>query len=219
MRRANNGEFINNEGQIIGINLGYDFTSEHEWGISPLRGEFGIETELLGFEGKKNTLVPKELDLVIGNTSILIYSSHNKLEKGKKLQEQLQWLELELHKDYRTKELRDMATSWGEGDFGVHVKKEHTSVLENLYEAFQTKNGIITLSAPGLLGGTGLMLIDYRQIPEETLVEAREVDKVARDLYSRCKEYEAGSGIHELLEEKGKEYIFLGVKSFDKEDN
>ncbi|MBR9702810.1 hypothetical protein GOV10_02130, partial [Candidatus Woesearchaeota archaeon] len=27
------------------------------------------------------------------------------------------------------------------------------------------------------------------------------------------------SGIHELLEEKGKEYIFLGVKSFDKEDN
>ena len=34
MRRANDSKFWIEEGILIGLSLGADFTSEHEWGIA-----------------------------------------------------------------------------------------------------------------------------------------------------------------------------------------
>ena len=43
MRRGNDGELVyDDSGELVGVNLGADFVSEHEWGIEDIKNAFGI---------------------------------------------------------------------------------------------------------------------------------------------------------------------------------
>ncbi|MBU2637587.1 MAG: hypothetical protein KJ955_01300 [Nanoarchaeota archaeon] len=59
-RTTNDTAFIkDNANRVIGVNLGWDFTTEHECGICPLIEAFGLPLEEeLGFEARRNTKVP-----------------------------------------------------------------------------------------------------------------------------------------------------------------
>ena len=38
----NNAEVLFHEGEFVGVNLGADYCSEHEWGIGKIKQAFGI---------------------------------------------------------------------------------------------------------------------------------------------------------------------------------
>ena len=65
MRRAvNDYYFIIDEDEFIGVSLGYDFTSEHEWGIKDMKRIFGTpesSKKNLGIKSRTITKCPKEL--------------------------------------------------------------------------------------------------------------------------------------------------------------
>ena len=46
MRRGYNSELIKDEqGQLLGFNLGADYCAEHEWGIDKIKRCFGIDVD------------------------------------------------------------------------------------------------------------------------------------------------------------------------------
>jgi len=60
MRRASQGSELiyNDDGTFLGVNCGWDFTSEHEWGIKNLEAAFGIDREAIGSDRYKTTCNP-----------------------------------------------------------------------------------------------------------------------------------------------------------------
>ena len=91
------GDIIQHEGkvlsaQIVGINLGWDFTAEHERGIDPLLQDFGIAGhpkrrqggDMVGPAVRTMTRLPNDLRFFknLGGYSYLMYSSSFGYLKG-----------------------------------------------------------------------------------------------------------------------------------------
>ncbi len=213
MRRGTHDtDFITLDEKIIGVNLGWDFTAEHEWGISDLTNAFGLNTELLGFEGRKNTIVPE--GLIFHNSEGRSYLVYNSYLDDSRINSIASSRSLIPYGD------TEIGAAWSNNDFGIAVLEKNSYVLENLDDAFRTNNGVITLGGrEDPFGNSGLILLDYRQIPEDMLEEARFEDKKARDHTIRCKKAEEESGVLEALKESGQKYIALSVKRFDDDGN
>ena len=60
MRQAFNGKeiFRNPDGTFYGLNFGWDFCAEHEWGIEDLNESFGIDNNIPGIKGRLQTKSP-----------------------------------------------------------------------------------------------------------------------------------------------------------------
>lgn len=215
------GEFIKLDDKIIGINLGYSFASEHEWGIKELRTAFGHKTEELGFEGFVNTVIPKGLCLIRDapgkekGDMALIYVPIN----GIMLRHYDGSIEdicrSASDRNLNLYESRDIAAAWSESDFGVKVRKDNSAVLEDLFDAFNNKSGIIMLGPRGFMGNSGLSLLDYAKIPQEERDRVREQHKEAIETKALYKRLEDESGVIELLKKAGKNWCSLSVQGLD----
>lgn len=205
------------EGEVIGVNLGWDFAAEHEWGIRRITKDFGLLLEKdYGFESRKNTIVPEGLELYKGpKTTVLQYLLYRRgpLTKEKNISR-----ELSIYGN------NEISGAWSDLDFGARVIKKRSSVLEMLYSAFQENNGVI------LHGGkqepfsnNGLLLLNYALIPEDWKEEARKTDREGREHTAHLKQLERESGVLEKLAQAGKkqysDFNYLGVDKVDKEDN
>jgi len=205
MRKAYNGmDFLRDDKEnIMGINLGYDYCAEHEWGIKRLQEDFGLKfEEELGFEARRNTKTPKMRYIKKESSVALIYApdyyeaSLENLLKG----------ELALEGE------RELATAWDESSFGVNVISKHGEILRTLRDAFQNKNGIIMLSGnTNPFSNSGLLLVDYSKIPEETKNDFRKEDKEYRDKQAMFRKMEQESGVYDLLKESGKDFFALHI--------
>ncbi|MBN2459757.1 hypothetical protein JXB28_05725 [Candidatus Woesearchaeota archaeon] len=205
------------DGKIIGANLGFDFCAEHEWGIKGLYRDFGMKLEEeLGFESRKNTLVPKSLFYIQKQkSSALIYNSY-----ASRPDDLEHLLKGELDFDYLISSNPDkaIAAAWDERSFGLHVPAKHNEVPKMLYEAFESKNGIIMLSGRrNPFANSGLLLLDYTKIPEENKAQARADDKAGREEQALYRKMEQDSGVFELLKQSGKSFYSLGIRRLDKE--
>ncbi len=68
-------------------------------------------------------------------------------------------------------------TAWDDKSFGVR-SREYGHILENLYDAFQTNNGVIvSIKNCNPFSRGGLTLLDYRLIPEPSKDAFRELDR------------------------------------------
>lgn len=189
MRRAsNNKSFIIENEVFYGVSLGWDFCAEHEWGIKGMRRHFGIDTNKVGFEGRKitkgNVLFKKGKDLCV-LTSQEPYG---------------------LKENYTAKDLlgydikamyQDFETAWDENDFCIATKnKEEFKYLEELNEAFKNKNIIITFLKSELpaFSNSALSILIADKLPEEAKQEMYNVDKKSIDLV----EYEKKIGVTSL---------------------
>jgi hypothetical protein len=216
MRRSfNDTDFIKDDNKrIIGVNLGFDFCAEHEVGIKGLYRSFGMKLkDELGFESKRNTLVPQRLFYFLEKGSaVLVFNPYAESPKN------LEWvmkhdLYLRNHDG-----VDKVAGAWDEESFGLHVPSAQNGVPKMLYDAFQAKNGVITLSrSNNPFAGSGLMLLDYTKIPEEAKIKAREDDKSYREEQRKFRQMEKESGVYELLENSGKRFFYLGVQKLDKD--
>jgi hypothetical protein len=206
------------EKTALGIDLGADFTAEHERGIGGLMKAFGLpyKTEL-GYEALKVTTVPVGLwHQEKGNSSLLIYDPHLLFNMKNNPEETIQSLmENDLSVTRHNPE-RGFVGAWSKDSFGINVDtRTNPDIAKELYNALIAKDVVITMRAGKFIANRGLTLLIYSRIPDEEKIKFREEDKRGRELQKFMEELEKKSGVIELLRDKKKEYFYLHVKRLD----
>lgn len=181
---------IDNEDNFIGVCLGYDFTSEHEWGINGMVSLFGIPALTKKNKGIKSRTITIDIkdQLIykeVGEYTMLYigYKGYDDkvndrlpsdLENYKSNIERL----IEKGKDA-------LVTGWCDSAFAVIVKgtKEREN-LKELRDAFHSKNVAITyLSvAKNVFANSSLALLIKDKIPQNVLDNMKEADQHSLDL-------------------------------------
>jgi hypothetical protein len=161
------------EDQFIGISLGYDYCSEHEWGIKGIRRQFAIpesSKKNMGINNRIITAIPK---VIFTNDNskkdepieLLFFKKSKKkgqlyaiLWVGSPYTKPINRLPFELENykdelDWNDKWRKDnpdnakdpVITAWDESSFGVAVKGEkEVEWLEYLYGQFKVHNVVIS---------------------------------------------------------------------------
>jgi hypothetical protein len=221
MRRCYNCSFIRNEhSEIFGINLGADFTAEHEWGIEDIVRCFHIDHELDGFDGRKNNKFPNEKELSIeldGHGEMYILEEGDKygiiFNFPRKYLDDLLKSDLKLNDSdyYRGEQEKDLACAWDERSFGFITNNiiEHKSFVNKLLDSFKNLNGVIMLGGrTGIIDNAGLILLNYNKIPENIKEDFKKRDIEIKKEQKLFRKLEAESGVFEALK-KSKKRIFL----------
>ena len=217
MRIAFKGNlYLDENNKFYGINLGADYTAEHECGLKDLQNAFGVNSvsitpEIFGIEKRKVTIVPENnivfKDLIVEGIkyTLLLYSPYVsdcfKVTKTKLIQFELN--------PYRKDEL-DFYAAWDGRSFGILTPKEkHYNELKELYLALLNKDCAITIYSPKTDNpydtNPGLTLFIVSKMPEDLKEEIKEKDL---DKY-RLSECAEKTGIAEILKKAGKHYFAL----------
>ena len=204
MRRAfNNTKFITENDVFYGISLGWDYTSEHEWGIKGIKRNFGINEEM----GVKGRTITKGDVLFKEDENLCVLTSRKP------------W---ELKEDYTANDIlaydlknmgKNLECAWDENDFCIASKnKDDYPKIKEIYNAFNTKNIVIAFIKSGLPAFTNsslcILLLD--RIPKEIIDSMYAVDKKYEDLIK----YEKKIGITKLKEKAKEEYKYKGNHYF-----
>lgn len=215
MRRGREVQFKTVEGKLYGINLGSDFTAEHEWGIDDLKHEFGIpmDDKIMGIKRRTITAVPKKLvyHTQPKGPDFLALSRHNTpslddLSKNKELQ------------DYRWKGDGKPPTAftaaWSSRDFGIAAHSpEAKRLLADLYSAINEKDVAVMLAGGHVFHNAGLTFVVVSRLDEEYLEGLKESDLDAK----RLKDAAEATGIAAELKKAGKGYYALSP-SWDRQN-
>ena len=197
MRRAESDYSIIKEKEIFyGISLGYDYCSEHEWGIKKMNNKLGIDKSK-GKLGIDNYTISKHDCIVFlkeENKAFLTSRKHWKKTENVTIKDLLPH---DLEFAYNNSNLR---TAWDEEDFCVIVSgEENVTFLEDLYEQFLKNNIAITRinrSIPAF-SNASLSLLIVDRLPKEAIDEMYKSDKKQKDLV----DYEAEIGMTKLKED------------------
>jgi hypothetical protein len=181
--------FVFDKDVFVGINLGWDFCSEHEWGIKKLKETFRITDKGLGFVARKISKCSERLTFYnIGDSAYLTCGKYSSVSADNvENVGMLGDIDIDLGLD----------CSWDEGSFNVFVKGERNiMLLRELYDAFQERDVVIFLGGnENPFSGSGLKLCIYSRIPENALRTAEESDKDYNGLLAAVKE----TGIEDRL--------------------
>ena len=210
MRRAyNNVKMIMDGDTFLGFSLGYDFTSEHEWGIDGIRRKFGITKDKLGVDGRTirtgEVLFRKNNELcVITSADPWRYKNEKPHEFGPK---DILAYDIHFYKDKR------LETAWNENDFCIaSTDPEHFPYMEELAGNFEKKNIVIAFMSSELAAfeNSSLCVLIKDKLPQQAIDEMYFVDKKAEDL----KEYEKKIGVTKLKEKARETYSYKGEKYY-----
>jgi hypothetical protein len=211
MRRANDSKFLVIGDVLVGINLGADLTSEHEWGIKEIKQLFGIPQGEKDFGIKRRKIVKVPSSPIFdwntgadkGSEGFYLYDTWD----GKK-PSFANYGEL---KNYRG----SLACAWDEKSFGIFsTDKNEIAYLREIFTAFQSGDGAIFLGGGGMFQNSGLCLAIASRIPQDFLDGWYKADK---EYYDMDQVVEA-TGIRQLLKEKGKRYFALSRPTYRKAD-
>lgn len=201
MRRSNDSSFVSHEGAIVGVNLGADFTAEHEVGIAPLKAEFDIPVgpKDWGLVRRKITRLPVDFGWTTGYD-----------KKGEGLYLCDSWdnkkPDFSGYSELRPIMDKTLSCAWDDGSFAVFsTLPEEIKHLREIYEAFVKLDGVVFLGGGGIWQNSGLILAIASRIPQEFRNKWYDIDK---DRYDIDREVEE-SGIRKLLADKGKRYFAL----------
>ena len=162
--------------QLIGVSLGYDFCAEHEWGIKGIKREFGVDNSKIGIDGRsitKGSVLYKEK----GDIALL--------RNGDNFDVTYQKLEEKEFKDCLPRDLehmredKELHTAWAEDNFCVVGPIE---VIKELKEAFENQNiCFATINDIPAFGGTSLCILIKDRVPQEAIDKMVYVDNQALD--------------------------------------
>ena len=211
MRRANDSKFLTiDTGTIIGINLGADFTAEHEWGITGIQQDFGINTSntAFGIDRRKITKVPAWFDWTTGaapnSEGFYLWQTWNDKKPS-----------FVNNSELATWGKHTLACAWDDKSFGVFSSNlQEIAHLKDMFTAFQNNDGTIFLGGGALWGNAGLCLVIASRIPTNLLDGWYKADKEAYDLDQEVEQ----TGIRQLLKERGKHYFALSRPHHRKQD-
>lgn len=200
MRRGNNNGFVRDQtGVLVAINLGADFTAEHEWGIGGIGRAFGIDSEKMGIDRYLVTRVPDLIDVFDrGKVRGFVFGVGAVREKLPTK------MVVQMAEEYR--EDFELSTAWDGSSFAalttnVDVAKNLTAILE----ALRAKNAVIMLGGGGVFQNAGLVIGIADRIPQDIrnnwLQVHREQKQLADDF--------AATGIEERLRAAGLRWFSL----------
>lgn len=207
MRRARgNGLLKDDDGQLIGINLGADYVSEHEWGIKGLRQMFGVRDEGYGIDKRIMTKMPKGTEwsgperywvkLVEKRNKITLLVGQHCTQDA----QDLKYLELG---DYSKEKL---STSWDEGSFGIEAySKEDRLAVKEIYKAIENHDLAMWLGGGGVFENAGLVLAIASRLPQDKIKILKDADLDREKLEKAVLE----TGIVQKLALAGKKYYAL----------
>ncbi len=213
MRQAySNIDWIKSGEEIVGINLGFDFCSEHEWGIKELQSLLEIQKlnrNNAGYESRK----------INSNKNIFIWEKAFTSNKKKK-----KWYfvlclnlyrEIDSYKEDFLNKLKsythysqdkDIYSEWCEnGFFFATTNKEGYETIKMAIENMTLCVGIGISSNPFSNGG--LVLIDMANLDEESKKDLRNQDIKSLDL-AKCSD-DILSFLQPKLDAAGKTYSSL----------
>lgn len=196
---------------VYGVNLGADFTAEHEFGIDGLRDLFGIDTSKIGLEGRKATVGLTEPHVFYGETKthgvILVSAGGFDIETlslSTFLSKQLDRYQLYV-KSF------DPACAWDSYSFGIASCDK--DFLEQLYGAIKRADVALYFhkqhpSNP--FGRFGLCVSIASLVPEETQKLLKEADEDAIAL----REAALATGIYTQLRMINRDKLFSAPKGY-----
>jgi hypothetical protein len=214
---SHHAEMLTNSGEFIGVNLGWDFTAEHEWGIDDLSSAFKLKgvtrkngllfgtQDIVGVEARQIRNVPVELALINkSNHTYLFYTC----TYGEPLSDKTSKRDLDhtlcSYGDY------DLYTAWDKKSFGIRVTgKEMKEQIEELYDAFLAGNVMIGMLREGNpFSNAGLCFLIVSKLPDFFVLEYGKVDTDMLNL----KEAAEATGIKKRLEDAGRRFYALSPK-------
>ena len=144
---------------MIAINLGSDFCSEHEWSIKGLNQTLGMSEDdnILGIERYRvTTPYPESIILFEPNKNeagfIIVESDDVKYIPGKKLDDIARG-ELSICKE------AELATAWCDSSLGVRVKKpKNIKHLQRIYKAILNKDAAVWFGGGHVFKNAGLVI-------------------------------------------------------------
>lgn len=200
----------NSKGEFAGICFGYAYCAEHEWGIEPLRQDFGIPEvtrEVLGADARTVTVVPKDLKFFrSGRSGYLVY--HRSYRPAKTPRR-----EAKAYSDrMEASPKQTFCTAWSGEDFGIIIINDKERLLETLFEALTTLDAMLYLRGRGNpFGGTGLMLCIRSRMDEGVLKQMADFDRDQLDLRDAF----AATGIEARLKAANKRHFALSPRWTD----
>lgn len=210
MKRGYDSEFLIDEnGVLLGINLGADFTSEHEWGIEGIKSAFGLKDKQKSILGNQKPLLGIDRRKINNKVDLIFKDIVIKKEKHKVLIHSSSWLKEHAEKAIDNKWIpsdlhiygdEKMACAWDENSFGIMVKEDYFEELTQIYEAFMNLDIVIGMSPSHAFKNGGLVFSITSRLPKETIENIYNKDLDAINLKKAAEE----TGIYELLDKVGK---------------
>lgn len=227
--------FIMREDTLVGIDLGWDHTAEHEMGIHGIRTQFGMQDGLSaasrsGLLQRVAILMPAfarffggENPYGFGLARRIINRVPDHLrffavvQREKRRQVTGCALVLDRYASGDAARLpyglyfpsaddpKGMVTAWDGDSFGIVVREEHNAKLVELHEAFARLDIAIFQGASGVFYNGGLRIVIASRLPEEAVQEWYRRDESAYRLHKAVE----ASGIEKYLQAHGKRYCAL----------
>lgn len=214
MRRAYDGKFaVVDDGNVAGVSLGADFTSEHEWGIKPIYQRFAVDRNKDGVEGRTihaGKVYWFEHKGVAGFTSKGVDWD----DKPLKPEVALSAAEVIMPITTKNKTYSDkLQTAWDDSNFAAFsADKTDQEHLKKIFEAFGRLDITICLGGGGVFQNPGI-LIGIRSLLPKSVTDLW----MEKDLEHKMIEKKVvDTGIREKLAKAGKKYYALSPR-YDKE--
>jgi hypothetical protein len=214
MRKAYNDYSLIVDGdKFIGVSLGYDFTSEHEWGIDDMKRLFGMpepSKKNMGVKNRTITICPKSLVFKEEKKGAVLWTAYHSWDD--KIREDLptdlknyikdiEW-QIKYEKEHPSSDRKakdPMISAWDGGTFGVAVVgTKEVGYLKELYEAFQQKNVVIArlnIGGANPFSNASLSLLIADRLPQYALDGFYSADK---EYYDR-EDYEEKIGMKKII--------------------
>lgn len=231
MRRGCEGRVLleeENGGEVIGISLGWDFTSEHEWGIKDIIRNLGIKKDKLGLPRHVISCSENNFHFVQSkNFVLLLHCEPYAMDRVNKITpENLD--ELVEAGDYPfdydgllkrdTKECstsfapakaneNPFAAAWSEDDFAILANKNSKAgkFVVRLYNAAKRNDMAVYIGGRVFIGNAGLCLTIASKTPRKVKDEMLKNDKDHAKLLAVAKKI----SMEDTLKRAGKKYLAL----------
>lgn len=202
MRRGYDNKLWIEDGKLIGVSLGADFTAEHEWGIDDIKGYFDIPSTGFGMERRQiKTCHNNLLFLQDKKNDYLFFNRFWFSEKD--LKDILDGVGREV---LPIQEKSGLGSAWDGGSFGIAFGPENKQYVPDLVEAFKSLDMMIGFTGnSGPFGNPGLFLGIVSRLPEEWVQDMYDADK---DLFDR-NDHPEHKRITSVLKEAKKRFYAL----------
>lgn len=192
-RTTSDKDWIEENETFVGVNLGFDFCAEHEWGIKTLKRKLGIvgtsDSKNFGLKGR---LIKNAECLRLekfGNRTILTSYEDGGYKRHVE--------------DYFMKNGTELQAVWDEEAFAVQTLSEDEGKrLQEIHDEAKKGNVALFLGGRSLLGNSGLVLVIVDRVSEEAKKIAYETDEESH----RLKEEDEKIGLQAYLGSKDKRF-------------
>lgn len=198
MKPAMNPTWLKDDaGKVIALNLGADFTAEHEWGINELRRTLGIDGVVEQRFAREKPKYKKPHGMarrkIARHESVKLYLYDDKAVLLCESPLNLKYLDDDIKKVGLKKAIEKhphglprynaLGTAWDEGSFGVYGQGAEVDLIKDLYKAFQDDNVAVWIGGRQLaFENGGLILCVVDRTPADCLELLRSSDEDSQKL-------------------------------------